>query len=224
MRIKSSTETKQFLDFDFEIKETNKEQGRITGYGSVFHNVDYHNDIVDPGAFKKSLQKRLPAMLLQHNMHNPIGVWTNAEENDKGLYLEGQINMDVQAGREAFALAKQGALKGLSIGFITSVYRIEDDVRHIMEADLLEVSLVTFPANERAQITGTKAAPQTERELESALRELGYGQTQAKAIVSTGFKGFLAMQRDVDSSDSVQRDADDIAKMLKNLTETLKGK
>lgn len=222
---KSGEEKKEYLSFDFEVKDSDTDKGVIEGYGSVFGNVDFHNDIVDRGAFRKSLQKRMPALLLHHDMRQVAGVWQDAEEDDKGLRLRGQLNMEVQKAREAFYLAKQGALKGLSIGFYTRKDRIVDGVRHIEEAELLEVSMVTFPANERAQLTGTKQdCPKTERELEAALRDLGYGQTQAKAIVADGFKGFLAMQRDADSMDkSVQRDADDILQKLKNINKALKG-
>lgn len=226
MNRKSNDNSKEYLSFDFEVKEgTGDEKGKgiIIGYGSVFGNVDLHNDVVDRGAFRKSLQKRLPALLLHHSSRDPAGVWLEASEDDKGLLLKGHLNMEVQKAREAFHLARQGALKGLSIGFFTRKDRIEDGVRHIEEAELLEVSMVTFPANERALLTGTKGGPKTERELEAALRDLGYGQTQAKAIVAEGFKGFLAMQRDAVSVDDVQRDADAIVDKLKNLTDTLKG-
>jgi HK97 family phage prohead protease len=219
-----SVENKEFLSFDFEVKGNDPDKGVIEGYGSVFGNVDFHNDVVDSGAFRKSLQKRMPALLLHHDMRSVAGIWTSADEDDKGLRLTGQLNMEVQKAREAFYLAKQGALKGLSIGFITRKDRIENGVRHIMEADLLEVSMVTFPANERANLTGTKSVPSTERELEKALRDMGYGQTQAKAIVASGFKGFLAMQRDVDGLEKVRREADSILENLKQLKETLKGK
>jgi len=225
MRIKSGKQNKEYLAFEFDVKDSNDDKGIIEGYGSVFGNVDFHNDIVDRGAFRKSLQKRMPALLLHHNMRDVAGVYTSAFEDDKGLKLVGELNMNVQKSREAYYLAKQGALKGLSIGFITRKDRIENGVRHIMEADLLEVSMVTFPANERANLTGTKEDfPKTERELEVILRDAGYGRQQAKAIVASGFKGFLAMQRDADSVDkSVQRDADDIVEKLKSITATLKG-
>lgn len=224
--IKSGHDTKEFLSFNFEVKEGDEGKGVIEGYGSVFGNVDFHNDVVDRGAFRKSLQKRMPALLLHHDMRRPAGVWLEASEDDKGLLLRGQLNMNVQEAKEAFYLAKQGALKGLSIGFITRKDRIENGIRHIEEADLLEVSMVTFPANDKANLTGTKTEPpKTERELEAALREIGYSQTQAKAIVADGFKGFLAKQRDADSMDKkVQRDADAILENLRNLTKTLKGK
>lgn len=218
---------KEFLAFEFEVKEdkADSSKGIIEGYGSVFGNIDWHNDIVVPGAFRKSLQKRMPALLLHHNMRDPAGIWTDAYEDDKGLFMRGALNMEVQKAREAFYLAKQGALKGLSIGFVTVTDEIVKGVRHIKEVDLLEVSMVTFPANERANLTGTKGEPPaTEREFEAALRELGYGRGQAKAIVAHGFKGFQSMQRDAAGMDlTVQRDADELLKSLQSLTNALKG-
>lgn len=216
---------KEFLSFDFEVKEHDSDKGVIEGYGSVFGNVDHHNDVVDRGAFKKSLMKRMPALLLHHNSRDVAGIWTNAREDDKGLLLTGDLNMEVQKAREAFFLAKQGALKGLSIGFFTRKDRIDKGVRHIEEAELLEVSMVTFPANERANLTGTKdTVPMTARELEQGLRDMGYGRTQAKAIVADGFKGFQAMQREADSQNGdMQREADSIINSLKDLTNSLRS-
>lgn len=217
-------EIKEYLDFSFEVKATDNDKGIIEGYGSVFGNVDFHDDIVKPGAFTKSLQKRNPALLLHHDMRMPAGIWIEAREDDKGLFLRGQLNMEVQSSREAFSLAKQGALTGLSIGFFTKSDEIIDGIRHIKEVELLEVSMVTIPANQRARLTGTKSAPDNERDLEKALRELGYGREQAKAIVSKGFKGFQDMQREADTPENdVLRDADEITKNLRQLTETLKG-
>ena len=216
---------KKYLNFDFDLKSSDDNKGVIEGYGSVFGNKDFHDDIIEPGAFTKTLKKRLPAMLLQHNMHDVAGVWLEAIEDDKGLLLRGQLNMEVQKAREAYHLAKQGALKGLSIGFYTKSDEVINGVRHIKEIELLEVSLVTFPANDQARVSGVKEQlPKNEREFEATLREMGYGRNEAKAIVAKGFKGFQAMQRDADSLDKdVLREADNIKNLLQTLNTTLKG-
>ena len=215
----------EFLDFEFEIKDVHdEEKGIIEGHGSIFGLKDFHNEIVDKGAFKKSLRKRNPAMLLQHDGRDVLGLWTVAKEDETGLFLRGQLNMNVQKSRDTFFLAKQGALTGLSIGFFTVTDKLVDNVRHITEVNLLEVSLVTFPANELAKVSGVKSDfPSTEREFEKALREkMGYGREQSKVITSKGFKGFQAMQRDADSLDLEQRDADKILNQLNSLTQSLK--
>jgi uncharacterized protein len=94
-----------------ELKALDDEARTIEGYGSIFGNVDSYGDIVMPGAFAKSIKKRKPAMLWQHNSNQPIGVWDEIEETDKGLRLKGRI-IDTSLGDDAYKLAKAGALTG----------------------------------------------------------------------------------------------------------------
>jgi len=223
---------KKFFDVNLEIKNVseNEDMGIFEGYGSVFNIKDSYGDVVVKGAFEESLQKNgNPSMLWQHNTDMPIGVWTNAREDSAGLWLRGEINLNVQQGKEAFALIKQRAIKGLSIGFITQEEELDRtaNTRMLKKVELMEVSLVTFPANKVAQVIGWKSElPSTEREFEKFLRSIGYGRTQSKAITSNGFKAFKDMQRDADDQEPimVQRDAD-IEKLheeLNNLLSTLK--
>ena len=149
------------LDYDFEIKSLAAD-GTFAGYASVFHVMDNQRDIVQPGAFRTSLKAReKPVQLLwQHQWAEPIGVIDSLFEDKRGLYMKGRLLMDVARAREAYALLKAGVLKGLSIGY--SVKRASKDpssgVRKLHEVDLWEVSLVTFPANEAAQVTVVKSA------------------------------------------------------------------
>lgn len=216
---------KEYLEFGLEIKGDDDGKGVIEGHGSVFGNTDFHNDIVDHGAFKKSLAKRMPSLLLHHDSRSVAGIWQEAREDDKGLFLRGQLNMNVQSAKEAYHLAAQGALSGLSIGFYTKSDEIIDGVRHIKEAELLEVSMVTFPANDRARISGVKSYIHgTEREFEAFLRDQGYSRNDAKTIASHGFRKFRNNQRDVDDlSNDMQRDVDNIAKQLQSFNQSLKG-
>lgn len=171
-----------------ELKAT--DEGRIVeGFGSTFGNVDSYGDIVMPGAFAKSIAARKPAMLWQHRTDMPIGVWDEMEETKKGLFLKGRI-FDTQMGEDAYKLAKGGALSGLSIGFSTKNYEIDSkkNTRKLLELELFEVSLVTFPANEKATITGVKSRPETIRQFEEYLREAGFSQKDATTIALHGFK------------------------------------
>jgi HK97 family phage prohead protease len=146
---------------DFEVKALD-ESGVIEGYGAAFGNVDLGNDVIVRGAFAKGIAsaKSLPAMCWQHDMSSPIGVWKEISEDDNGLRVKGQLCLDTQAGKEAYALLKMGALKGLSIGYGVdkggSSYR-KDGVRELKELSLHEVSLVTVPMNPQANITAVKA-------------------------------------------------------------------
>ena len=169
------------LDRPLEIKaEDVAADGTFEGYGSVFGNIDSYRDIVEAGAFDESLKKHaskgtLPAMLWQHRWTEPIGVYTSMKEDARGLYVKGQLNLEVEKGREAHALLKQGALRGLSIGYrvLESDYDKDKNVYFLKELDLMEVSLVTFPANDEANVMGVKDAPEFKSlaEIEAFLRE-----------------------------------------------------
>ncbi len=223
---------KQFFNVNLEVRsvseDADRKVGTFEGYGSVFGVEDSYGDIVERGAFSDSLSKFKPKLLWQHDMRSPVGIYPEMYEDARGLYLKGELNLDVQRGREAYALLKQGAISGLSIGFITEDYEMDTvkNIRRIKKVRLLEVSLVTFPANEQSNILNVKSElPKTEREFERFLHGHGFGRNQSKAITSNGFKGFLAMQRDAaneaNQSDLVQRDADMTEEVVKDLTELL---
>lgn len=186
-------ETKHFALLDFKADD---ETRSIEGWASVYDYTDSQKDIVVRGAFAKSLKGGKPAMLWQHKMDCPIGVWDVAEETDKGLLVRGRI-LDTQAGDDAYKLAKAGAVKGLSIGYTPKRQEFDRDkgTRKLLEVELHEVSLVTFPANDRAKVTRVKStdgALMTEREFEEFLRDVGdLSQKEAKLIVSEGYRALL---------------------------------
>lgn len=160
--------------------------GSFEGYGSVFGNADLDNDIVERGAFKASLKEKGPAgikLLWQHDWRQPIGVYDEIREDDRGLYVKGRLLVgDVGQAREAHALLREGALDGLSIGFRTvkDLYDSDSRERTIIEADLWEISLVTFPANPEARVSAVKQFT-TVRQVEVALRDVfGLSQRQSK--------------------------------------------
>lgn len=151
-----------YLSSPLTLKHVQKE-GQFCGYASLFENTDSQGDRVLKGAFQESLRKNAsPKMLWQHDVKEPIGQWHLIQEDDKGLYVEGQLLLDLQKGREAYSLLKKGILDGLSIGCAIkeSNYSEEDGARELKEVDLLEISLVTFPANEEAKITAVKGDKQ----------------------------------------------------------------
>lgn len=134
-------------------------EGQFSGYASLFQNTDSQGDRVLKGAFQKSLRENAPPkMLWQHDVKEPIGQWHLVKEDDRGLYVEGQLLLDLQKGREAYSLLKKGILDGLSIGCAIKEanYSKTDGTRELKAVELLEISLVTFPANEAAKITDVK--------------------------------------------------------------------
>ena len=180
----------ELLDVTFEIKEV-AEDGTFAGYGSTFGNVDLGRDIMAKGSFTKTLKRkslRDIKMLWQHNSHEPIGVWRAMHEDDKGLYVEGQllINQSVPLADKAYALMKAGAIGAMSIGFSIPPdgYDIDEKkrARIIKEADLWEVSIVTFPMNPRAKIRRVKSVVPFQ-DLDIADRGRAWDSDAAKARV-----------------------------------------
>ena len=137
-------------------------EGKFAGYASVFDVVDSQNDIILRGAFAKTIKGRVRdiKMLWQHRQNEPIGVYNKILEDRNGLYVEGQLLLDVARAKEVYALLKEGAVSGLSIGYTPTKFYIhpKTGVRIISEVDLWEISLVTFPANNTAKITVVKSA------------------------------------------------------------------
>lgn len=179
------------------------------GYGSVFGTLDSYGDTIKKGAFKATLrewkaQKKLPKLLLQHGGGGmfganaddmvPIGKWDEMAEDDHGLFMRGHL-FDVQTDRvkATYAALQAGELDGLSIGFRTRKSQMDEEtgVRTLLDIQLFEVSLVTFPANDPARVTGVKSdgSLPTEREFERFLRrEAGLTEEQAKVIIAKGYR------------------------------------
>jgi len=132
------------------------------GYASLFGVPDSGGDIVAPGAFANSLKANGVArirMLYQHFAHEPIGVWGEMREDSRGLYVRGRLVTDIERGRDVAALLREGALNGLSIGFRTRRARRDaaTGLRTLMDIELWEVSVVTFPLLKQSQITAIGA-------------------------------------------------------------------
>lgn len=207
------------LTFETEIKSD--AQGVFTGYGSIFGNEDQGNDIMKKGAFTKSLSKR-PAskvkMLYQHKTDEPIGIFTDMYEDNKGLYVKGQLAMGTQKGREAYELLKMGALDGMSIGFKADPDKQgynenKRGVRTLKEVDLMEISLVTFPMNESALIETVKGNAKNIREWEKILREAG-GLSRTESKIGAKALSESLNQRDAEDKQSL---ADLILKVANKL-------
>ncbi len=146
------------------------EAGAFSGYASLFGVVDSGGDMVTAGAFARSLIKRSAQgvkMLWQHQAAEPIGMWISIVEDDRGLKVEGRLDLSVARAREALSLMRKGAVDGLSIGFRTLRATTEKSsgVRRLHEIDLWEISIVTFPMLSQARIGAVKqigAAPALE--------------------------------------------------------------
>lgn len=183
--------------------------GTFEGYASIFGEKDLGGDVVMPGAFAGSLMRR-PAqrvkMLWQHDTEHLIGVWDEMAEDARGLRVKGRLLLDVEKGKEANALLAAGALDGLSIGYRTiKSETLPDGGRKLMELDLREVSMVTFPMLESAGARLVKGdALPTPREFEAWLkRDAGFTAQQAKAIIAEGYKSIQSERDAGENGDGV---------------------
>ena len=177
----------------------------FSGYGAVFNNVDSYGDVIAPGAFSQYLsdlkagKTGWPLMLSQHGGWGmaaddltPIGVWTDMAEDGHGLKVDGKL-ADTPRGREMYALMTMDprpAIDGLSIGYIPKEWeprsKPEDPKRRLKRIDLVEVSIVSMPANREARVKDVKSIEEiaTLRDAEEFLRMGGMSKAQAVALIS----------------------------------------
>lgn len=171
------------------------EQGVVTGVLNHFGNKDHAGDITLKGAFLKSLAALKAAgrdlvVLWQHDPTKPIGVWKNLRETERGLEGEAHLNMDVTLAKEAYALAKQGAVSGFSIGYfvVDEYYNANEKTNYLREVELLETSLVTFPCNDLSRTEEVKSMKfktlPTADELKSELIDLGMAEADAALVIT----------------------------------------
>lgn len=190
--------------FPLALKAAPDGEGRFSGYVSVFGTPDSYREVVAPGAFKASLAattaagRKIP-MLWQHNMAEPIGHWDKLEEDEKGLYGEGTLWLDVAPySRIAQRGMQAGCISGLSIGYFVTADSWNDveRTRTLTAVELVEASVVTDPAHADARIDVVKAKLAagekiTDREFEAALREgIGFSRSAAEDIAASGFKAW----------------------------------
>lgn len=230
--------------FDFEVTSTKEFErngqrfGTIKGYASTFGNVDRGGDRVMRGAFKNSIEQlkqrdRPIRMLWHHNMDQLIGGFREFSEDEKGLYVEGDINLDVQKGKEAFSLAKQGVLTDMSIGYLIRESESVNNVLELKEVDLLEISLVSEPMNQQANITEVKNFNVVKNasamgDISKYLKSLGLTDSQEKVLISK-VKEFSRDVKEKETPRDVEQEAskkaDEILASLglSNLINDLKG-
>jgi HK97 family phage prohead protease len=139
-----------------EIKQLT-EEGTFEGLLSPYGNKDDGDDIVEKGAYTKTLkeQGKNRPLLWQHKSDTPIGS-IELEDRPNGLWAKGKLLRELPKAQEAYVLLKAGVIKAMSIGFQSIKDEIKDGVRHLKEIKLYEGSLVTFPMNEQALITNVK--------------------------------------------------------------------
>lgn len=195
------------------------------GYAAAYGNVDHDGDVIEPGAFAKSIKEAFPAgkikVLWQHR--DPLGMPTAMSEDSKGLYVEAKISK-TRLGDEALELIRDGVVDSMSVGFRMIKDKFDYDahgIRHIREGALMEFSAVTFPCNEQAIITGVKALHEfasynADNQLSDRLRAEILG--ELKNFVALLEKGSQPPLGTVTRSDAAAQ----IAKEMRDLAQTFK--
>ncbi len=144
----------------FKTESFDEDEGIFSGYGAVFGNVDSGGDIIEHGAFTKTLAKgweRVKILALHNDAILPIGRPIELREDENGLYLKAKIS-DTATGRDVKTLIKDGVLSELSIGYDPIIFEFdENQIRHLKELELFEISVVTWAMNEQALITDYKS-------------------------------------------------------------------
>ena len=169
-------ETKR-LYLPFDMKAIN-EDGHFEGLNSVYGNIDVGNDVVEPGAFTKTIQENGSKIPLLTEHRESIGL-TNLEDRVEGLYTFNHLNLAKSVARDAYADLKfyfeNGIKMGMSIGYKAINFvmdKVNPSVRHLTEVKLWENSITLFPMNQLARVQAVKS---TEDDLSEILNEIKAG-------------------------------------------------
>ncbi|MDR1561238.1 MAG: HK97 family phage prohead protease [Holosporaceae bacterium] len=150
----------EFLTPHLHFKSMN-DDGEISGYASVFDIVDGYHDIVVKGSFSRATtvfaNGKKPKLLWQHDINFPIGVVDVMREDDYGLFIKCRLLLELPKAKEVYYLLKNKAIDGFSIGYRIKDSYFSDNKRYLTDIDLLEISIVTFPACPSATVEDIKA-------------------------------------------------------------------
>lgn len=217
-----SASEKKYMQFEFKVEDASESNGigTIKGYASTFGNVDQGMDVVERGAFSKSITEKKGKfpILLDHDVTKPIGWNIDASEDDYGLKIAGEIQLVTPDAINRYKLAKRaqelGVKSGLSIGY--SVIKAEPDrdrpiIRRLKELKLWEYSFVTFPMNEQAAISSVKSI----KKLFDELAERGYSDEDIQtALVKAGMLPDRQKPPTLESDPETIQSAEKLLKLL----------
>ena len=201
---------KRNVIFKSALTAEDDESGKISGYASTYNNPDFSGDVMLPGCYAPALEKIeksgvMPVMFFSHDHYSvPCGTWDSIKSDDKGLYVSGRINKDLESGREIYSALKFGSMSGLSVGFSFSPDGVEDndaggfDFKSI--DDLFEISICAMPCNQSARIDAVKSLDVESitdyKTAERYLRDAGdFSREQAKKFISC-LKAVFTSERD----------------------------
>jgi len=194
-----------------------EDERTFSGYAAKFNGVDSYGDTVDPGAFKSTLKARNRPVRMRWNHFGPvIGKWTEIYEDEKGLFVKGELTAGHSTADDVYASMKHGSVDGLSIGYrVIDEYK-KDGIRHLKKIDLVEVSVVEEPADLGAKVEQVKHQDELITEInslkdaESFLREAG---GFSRSIATK----FVSRLKHVSLGEQERKEATPMAKLIEQL-------
>ncbi len=201
----------EHINFTYDSKNIT-EIGHFEGYASVFGVKDHGGEIVERGAFSRSVKGKGAKNIRMFSDHDPtkrVGVWEEIHEDETGLFVKGRLLLEKNIGKDAYIDLKNGALDGLSIGgrTISGSFDAKKNARVIKDFDLFEISLVSFPMNHQSRVNSVKSLTSEEaRAIESCLRgELKLSKSAAVSAVAI-MKKHLRGAGAVENADAYRED------------------
>ncbi|OHV12125.1 HK97 family phage prohead protease [Kushneria phosphatilytica] len=202
------------------VKFEDGDEGTFEGYASVFGNKDSHGDVVTQGAFAPALEKGSNVgMFFNHASFDlPVGKWLDLHEDEYGLYAKGELTPGMQQSSDLRAAMKHETVGGLSVGFTVNMSDVEESDTGLVFSSidtLREISLCTWPANERARVSSVKSLDgvETIKDIEDWLREsANLSKSQALGVISR----VKATIRSDSESHKHDEEADEVLSMIRN--------
>ena len=196
-------------------------EGRFEGYASMFNGTDSYGDTIIPGAYKKTLKRKAtdrPIRMRWNHFGPVIGKWTDMAEDEKGLYVRGELTPGHSVAKDVYASMKHGAVSGMSIGyFLKAVRKLPEGGRELREIELVEISVVEDPADLGARITGMKSVInelESLKDVEGWLRDAaGFSRDDATALV-----GRIKSMSRRDGVDELKSSTPDLSALFAALT------
>ena len=146
-------------------KDADTKQGIVTGYFSIFGNKDLDGDVVERGAFAKTIKERGPEgkglikYLLDHDRYKVVAKINRLEEDEKGLYYEAKIGSHA-LGQDFLKMVESELINQMSFGFktIKEEYYSQAKANRLKELMMYEGSAIQFlGANPETNVIGLKS-------------------------------------------------------------------
>ncbi len=205
-----------------DLIDADEKAGIVKGYGSVFGNVDSDGDIINRGAYKKTIEENGNRVkyLYQHDMDKPLGKIVKLDEDEKGLYFEAEIPKTT-LGKDVIELMKAGVITENSVGILPIQKDNSGEYRELNEVKLYEISAVTLAANDQAILLDVKGNYDKEKVLKrydnlvKVIRkgqisdDLGYAIESELVKLKSIFASIITLPTDIKVTEPIEVKKDD---------------